>query len=283
MRKYSFLSLFLLLSVLLSCEEKVENPALSLLEEAKKECESGNFNNARILLDSLSATYPEAYKTRREAEIFRREVMIKEKERDVLFYAAEVERLSACRDSLATAFTFNKNSRYQDTGYYTAPSQAMSQNATTTFLRASVNEDGTAFIASFYRGRKIDHTTVKVSAQDSYVSCDKPYTSNTYREYGVYSERRDFKYGEDGGIMDFIVMSEGPFTVELTGSEGSHSYTLRDSDVQAIRSIVGFASLLRDIKQMQLLCDDAQISVEILKRNQEISAGTVQEESTADE
>ena len=79
MRKYSFLSLFLLLSILLSCEEKVENPALSLLEEAKKECELGNFNNARILLDSLSATYPEAYKTRREAEIFRREVMIKEK------------------------------------------------------------------------------------------------------------------------------------------------------------------------------------------------------------
>lgn len=283
MRKYSFLSLFLLLSVLLSCEEKVENPALSLLEEAKKECESGNFNNARILLDSLSATYPEAYKTRREAEIFRREVMIKEKERDVLFYTAEVERLSACRDSLATAFTFNKNSRYQDTGYYTAPSQAMSQNATTTFLRASVNEDGTAFIASFYRGRKIDHTTVKVSAQDSYVSCDKPYTSNTYREYGVYSERRDFKYGEDGGIMDFIVMSEGPFTVELTGNEGSHSYTLRDSDVQAIRSLAAFASLLRDIKQMQLLCDDAQISVEILKRNQEISASAAQEESTADE
>ena len=283
MRKYSFLSLFLLLSGLLSCEEKVENPALSLLEEAKKECESGNFNNARILLDSLSATYPEAYKTRREAEIFRREVMIKEKERDVLFYTAEVERLSSCRDSLATAFTFNKNSRYQDTGYYTAPSQAMSQNATTTFLRASVNEDGTAFIASFYRGRKIDHTTVKVSAQDSYVSCDKPYTSNTYREYGVYSERRDFKYGEDGGIMDFIVMSEGPFTVELTGNEGSHSYTLRDSDVQAIRSLAAFASLLRDIKQMQLLCDDAQISVEILKRNQEISASAAQEESTADE
>ena len=282
MRKYSFLSFFLLF-VLLSCEEKVENPALSLLEEARKECESGNFNNARILLDSLSATYPEAYKTRREAEIFRREVMIKEKERDILFYTSEVERLSACRDSLATAFTFNKNSRYQDTGYYTAPSQAMSLNATSTFLRASVNEDGTAFIASFYRGRKIDHTAIKVSAQDSYVSCDKPYTSNTYREYGVYSERRDFKYGEDGGIMDFIVMSEGPFTVELTGNEGSHSYTLRDSDVQAIRSLAAFASLLRGISQMQLLRDDAQISVEILKRNQEISAGAAQEESTADE
>ena len=197
--KNRYILILLFLPFFFSCGEKAEDPAAALLEEARKECEAGNFNNARMLLDSLSTAHPTAYKTRREAEIFRREVMIKEKERDVLYFTSEIERLSACRDSLVSSFTFNKNSRYQDTGYYTSPLQPIASNAASTYLRASVNEDGTAFIVSFYRGRAIEHTTVKVSSNGYYAVCDKPYSSRSYREYGVYSERRDYKYGEDGG------------------------------------------------------------------------------------
>lgn len=269
--KNRYILILLFLSLFFSCGEKAEDPAAALLEEARKECEAGNFNNARMLLDSLSTAHPTAYKTRREAEIFRREVMIKEKERDVLYFTSEIEKLSACRDSLVSSFTFNKNSRYQDTGYYTSPLQPIASNATSTYLRASVNEDGTAFIVSFYRGRAIEHTTVKVSSNGYYAVCDKPYSSRSYREYGVYSERRDYKYGEDGGIMDFIAAGEAPFVVELSGGSSSHTYTLRASDVEAIKAVAGLAVLLRDITRQRQLLSDAQISLEILRRNSEIS------------
>lgn len=269
--KNRYILILLFLPLFFSCGEKAEDPAAALLEEARKECEAGNFNNARMLLDSLSTAHPTAYKTRREAEIFRREVMIKEKERDVLYFTSEIEKLSACRDSLVSSFTFNKNSRYQDTGYYTSPLQPIASNATSTYLRASVNEDGTAFIVSFYRGRAIEHTTVKVSSNGYYAVCDKPYSSRSYREYGVYSERRDYKYGEDGGIMDFIAAGEAPFVVELSGGSSSHTYTLRASDVEAIKAVAGLAVLLRDITRQRQLLSDAQISLEILRRNSEIS------------
>ena len=269
--KNRYILILLFLPFFFSCGEKAEDPAAALLEEARKECEAGNFNNARMLLDSLSVAHPTAYKTRREAEIFRREVMIKEKERDVLYFTSEIERLSACRDSLVSSFTFNKNSRYQDTGYYTSPLQPIASNAASTYLRASVNEDGTAFIVSFYRGRAIEHTTVKVSSNGYYAVCDKPYSSRSYREYGVYSERRDYKYGEDGGIMDFIAAGEAPFVVELSGGSSSHTYTLRASDVEAIKAVAGLAVLLRDITSQRQLLSDAQISLEILRRNSEIS------------
>lgn len=269
--KNRYILILLFLPLFFSCGEKAEDPAAALLEEARKECEAGNFNNARMLLDSLSTAHPTAYKTRREAEIFRREVMIKEKERDVLYFTSEIEKLSACRDSLVSSFTFNKNSRYQDTGYYTSPLQPIASNATSTYLRASVNEDGTAFIVSFYRGRAIEHTTVKVSSNGYYAVCDKPYSSRSYREYGVYSERRDYKYGEDGGIMDFIAAGEAPFVVELSGGSSSHTYTLRASDVEAIKAVAGLAVLLRDITRQRQLLSDAQISLEILRRNNEIS------------
>ena len=172
---------------------------------------------------------------------------------------------------MVTSFTFNKNSRYQDTGYYTSPLQPIASNAASTYLRASVNEDGTAFIVSFYRGRAIEHTTVKVSSNGYYAVCDKPYSSRSYREYGVYSERRDYKYGEDGGIMDFIAAGEAPFVVELSGGSSSHTYTLRASDVEAIKAVAGLAVLLRDITRQRQLLSDAQISLEILRRNSEIS------------
>mgnify|MGYP003305355653 FL=1 len=269
--KNRYILILLFLPFFFSCGEKAEDPAAALLEEARKECEAGNFNNARMLLDSLSVAHPTAYKTRREAEIFRREVMIKEKERDVLYFTSEIERLSACRDSLVSSFTFNKNSRYQDTGYYTSPLQPIASNAASTYLRASLNEDGTAFIVSFYRGRAIEHTTVKVSSNGYYAVCDKPYSSRSYREYGVYSERRDYKYGEDGGIMDFIAAGEAPFVVELSGGSSSHTYTLRASDVEAIKAVAGLAVLLRDITSQRQLLSDAQISLEILRRNSEIS------------
>lgn len=269
--KNRYILILLFLPFFFSCGEKAEDPAAALLEEARKECEAGNFNNARMLLDSLSVAHPTAYKTRREAEIFRREVMIKEKERDVLYFTSEIERLSACRDSLVSSFTFNKNSRYQDAGYYTSPLQPIASNAASTYLRASVNEDGTAFIVSFYRGRAIEHTTVKVSSNGYYAVCDKPYSSRSYREYGVYSERRDYKYGEDGGIMDFIAAGEAPFVVELSGGSSSHTYTLRASDVEAIKAVAGLAVLLRDITRQRQLLSDAQISLEILRRNSEIS------------
>lgn len=269
--KNRYILILLFLPLFFSCGEKAEDPAAALLEEARKECEAGNFNNARMLLDSLSTAHPTAYKTRREAEVFRREVMIKEKERDVLYFTSEIERLSVCRDSLVSSFTFNKNSRYQDTGYYTSPLQPIASNATSTYLRASVNEDGTAFIVSFYRGRAIEHTTVKVSSNGYYAVCDKPYSSRSYREYGVYSERRDYKYGEDGGIMDFIAAGEAPFVVELSGGSSSHTYTLRASDVEAIKAVAGLAVLLRDITRQRQLLSDAQISLEILRRNSEIS------------
>lgn len=269
--KNRYILILLFLPLFFSCGEKAEDPAAALLEEARKECEAGNFNNARMLLDSLSTAHPTAYKTRREAEIFRREVMIKEKERDVLYFTSEIEKLSACRDSLVSSFTFNKNSRYQDTGYYTSPLQPIASNATSTYLRASVNEDGTAFIVSFYRGRAIEHKTVKVSSNGYYAVCDKPYSSRSYREYGVYSERRDYKYGEDGGIMDFIAAGEAPFVVELSGGSSSHTYTLRASDVEAIKAVAGLAVLLRDITRQRQLLSDAQISLEILRRNSEIS------------
>ena len=264
-----------------SCEEKVEDPAKALLDKARSEYDAGHYNNARMIIDSLSAEYPKAYKTRREAEILRRDAMIKEKERDLAYLDSVCIGLEAQLKEMVKGYKFNKKDRYQDAGYYTATSQDLSKNASNSFLRASVNEDGTAYIASFYRGSKIGYNTVKVTAGESFVQCDKPFTSSSYRSAGVINERCDYKYGEDGGLMDFIAMTKGPFKVELLGGNRPHSYTLRDSDAAAIQSIVNLSKFITDLNRMREMRDDAAVSLKILLKNKEISEENAAKEAAA--
>ena len=258
-------------SSLTSMATKVEQPADALLARARVEYDNGKYNTARMLIDSIRIVSPKAYKTLREAEILRREVIIKEKERDVVFLEDELQGLVAVRDSLAAGMVFNKDKRYQDRGYYTAKSQAIAQNAQNNYLRASVYEDGTMFLTSFYRGKNIKHTTVKLSSNGAYASCDKPFLERNYKELGVNNERRDYKYGEDNGLADFILAAQGAVQVELSGGNGKATYTLRESDVDALRSVLELTRAIKAVQMAEDMLGEAQYTLDFLRRCEERS------------
>ena len=261
---------------LFSCVSKVEDPAEELLSRARVEYENGKYNNARILLDSIKIVSPKAYKTLREAEKLRREAMIKENERNVLFYEEELRALTAVRDSMAAGFDFTKDKRYQDKGYYTAPSQAIAQNAYNNFLRASVYEDGTMYLTSFYRGKSIRHKCVKLSCGDTYVSCSAPFLERNFKDLGVNNERRDYKYGQDDGLVDFVVATQGAIEVELSGANGKVNYTLRAADAAAIRSVFELSQAIKAVKVNEEMLDEARYMLDFLKRSEARSSSAVE-------
>ena len=61
------LLLFVATFLFFSCEKSIEEPARILLDEAKELYACDDYNSARAFIDSISITYPKAYKTRREA------------------------------------------------------------------------------------------------------------------------------------------------------------------------------------------------------------------------
>ena len=251
-----------------SCVSKVEDPAEELLARARVEYDNGKYNNTRVLLDSIKIVSPKAYKTLREAELLRREAMKKECERNVAFYESELQSLIAMRDSMATAFDFNFDKRYQNKGYYTVPSQAIAQNVYNNFLRASVHEDGAMYLTSFYRGKSIRHKCVKLSAGDTYVSCDKPFLERNYKDLGVNNERRDYKYGEDGGLIEFVLLTEDAIEVELSGANGKVNYTLRPADAAAIRKAYELSLAINAVKRAEDLLGEARYMLEFLKKSE---------------
>lgn len=281
--KNPYIILFLLACALFSsCENSVEEPARHLLAQARELYAAEEYNKARVLIDSMSVAYPKAYKTRREAEVLRREVMLKEKRRDVEFFTDMCEKLSAKRDSLVSGFIFNKDERFQDIGYYTVASQALNLNQSNCFLRASVREDGDAYLASYYRGAKIAHNTLKISSGDSFVVCDNPYLSRSYWNYGLYNERREFRYGSDNGIMDYIASATSPLKVEISGTMGKCEYTLRNEDAVAIKRVIELSNLLKQYKESCAMRDEAQRSLDFLIKSQQRSQENIQKAEVAE-
>jgi hypothetical protein len=260
-----------------SCVSKGEDPAEALLSRARVEYESGNYNTTRMLIDSIKIVSPKAYKTLREAEILRREAMKKECERNVAFYESELQSLIAARDSLAATFDFNFDKRYQNRGYYTAPSQAIAQNVYNNFLRASVHEDGAMYLTSFYRGKSIRHKCVKLSAGDTYVLCDKPFLERNYKDLGVNNERRDYKYGEDAGLVDFVLMAEDAIEVEISGSKGKVNYILRPADVAAIRKVFELSQAINAVKKVEDMLGEARYMLDFLKKSEARSSAVVED------
>lgn len=277
MKKLHLLLLLAATYTLFSCEKSIEELARLLLAEAQELYAADEYNSARILIDSISMTYPKAYKTRREAEILRREVMLKEKQRDVEYFTGMYDMLVERRDSLVTGFTFNKEAQYQDVGYYTVPSQAIALNPFNSFLRASVKENGDAYLASYYRGAKISHKTLKVSSGESFVICENPFSSRSYWYLGVYNERRDYRYGADDGVMDFIASATDPVKVNISGEQGKYEYMLRDDDAKAIKRVIELSNLLKMVEEARSMRDEAQRSLDFLIKSQQRSQDNVAE------
>lgn len=263
--------------MILSCEPKIEDPAVGLLAKACTEFENEKYNNAKILIDSIKIVSPKAYGVLRDAELLRRKVMISETERDVLFLENELSTMVAKRDSMIARLTLNKDERFQDKGYYTLPSQNLTKSVDKNFMRASVHEDGVMYLTSYYRGKKLGHTTVKLSVGEDYAMCDKPFLSRSYIVEGVNNERCDYRYGMDNGLVDFILSAKGQIKVELVGRGGTARYTLRQSDVDAVWQMFKLAKSFEAVKEFEGMLGKARHTLEFLRRNEQRSAAKTRE------
>lgn len=252
-----------------SCGEDVESKAKGLLDEARVASEAKDFGKARLLLDSLKNTYPKAFKARREAIKLSRDVEYGEQTRSITFYDEQLKQLTEQRDKMLAEFVLEKDTRYQDEGYYMLPSQTLKNNYGLTYLRAQVSEKGDAMITSVYRGNKaIEHKSIKLCAGETFVECNAPLHKYNSKHLGVHSERLDFRYGQDGGIMDFILSAEGEIKVELSG-RSKVEYTLRKSDAEAVAKVLELSRVLQSIERISAMRAEASRHIEFIERSRE--------------
>ena len=128
--------------------------------------ELGNYNEAKILIDSIKMLYPKAFETRRAGIGLMQEVELKEQEKSLVYLDSMLQAKQKDFDAIK-GNTPLKRCRIPE--YRQLPSSFLSDRKTLhrSFLRFQVDENGVMSMTSIYCGaHNIHHVVVKVTAPD---------------------------------------------------------------------------------------------------------------------
>lgn len=255
---------------LFSCED-VEKKAGEKLQAAREAFELGNYNEAKMLIDSIKVLYPKAFETRRAVIGLMQEVELKEQEKSLVYLDSMLQTKQKEFDAIKGKYTFEKDAEYQNTGNYLHPSQVIEKNLHRSFLRFQVDENGVMSMTSIYCGaHNIHHVAVKVTAPDGSFA-ETPAAKDSYEttDLGEKIEKADFKLGEDGNVMGFLYLNKDKNIKVNYQGERPYSITMTTADRQALAAVYELAQLLSSMTEIKKNMEEANLKIEFVKKKME--------------
>ena len=266
-RLFPFVALMMLGCSLIGCTD-IEKQADAKLQEAKAAFQQGNFDLAKQLIDSIKVLYPKAFDTRHASLALQREVELAEQNKLVQDIDQELQEHQQTISDMQDLFVLEKDAEYQRIGNYMAKSQTVENSLHRSFLRFQVSEEGKLSMTSIYCGAgNIHHTAVKVTAPDG-SSAETPNSKDSYEttDMGERIEKADYKYGEDGGVIDFIAAHQDEnLKVQFIGDK-SFNTTMTPSDRAAAASVSKLATSLNKITELNKAREEAQLKIRYIEK-----------------
>ena len=263
---------------LFSCED-VEKKAGEKLQAAREAFELGNYNEAKILIDSIKMLYPKAFETRRAGIGLMQEVELKEQEKSLVYLDSMLQAKQKDFDAIKGKYTFEKDAEYQNIGNYLHPSQVIEKNLHRSFLRFQVDENGVMSMTSIYCGaHNIHHVAVIFAAPDGSFA-ETPAAKDSYEttDLGEKIEKADFKLGEDGNVMGFLYLNKDKNIKVNYQGERPYSITMTAADRQALASVYELAQLLSSMTEIKKNMEEANLKIEFVKKKMEERKDNAQE------
>lgn len=261
------LALICLCSLLAGCEN-VEKKAVLKLKEARSAYEAGNYNEAKIQIDSIAILYPKAYDTRRQGIYLMQEVELKEQQRTITYLDSLLQKKQQEFEVVKSKYVLEKDTAYQTIGHYLAPSQVIERNLHRSYLRFQTDENGITSLTSIYCGsRNIHHTSVKVTAPDGSFA-ETPSSKDSYEtsDLGEQIEKADYKMGEDGGVIAFVALNQDKnLHVDYKG-ERPYITNMLPADRQAAASIYELGKLLSSITEIKKNIEEANLKIKFVQK-----------------
>ena len=261
------LALICLCSLLAGCED-VEKKAVLKLKEARSAYEAGNYNEAKIQIDSIAILYPKAYDTRRQGIYLMQEVELKEQQRTITYLDSLLQKKQQEFEAVKSKYVLEKDTAYQTIGHYLAPSQVIERNLHRSYLRFQTDENGITSLTSIYCGsRNIHHTSVKVTAPDgSFAETSSSKDSYETSDLGEQIEKADYKMGEDGGVIAFVALNQDKnLRVDYKG-ERPYITNMLPADRQAAASIYELGKLLSSITEIKKNIEEANLKIKFVQK-----------------
>lgn len=261
---------YILLAVWLAtaCDDGGEKKAGLKLEAARHALEAGRYNEAKLEVDSIKILYPKAFEARKEGIKLMQQIDLKEQRQSLAYLDSMLQARQTEFEKMKDRYVLEKDAEYQQIGNYFAPSQTVEKNINRSFLRAQVSEDGIMTLTSIYCGpSSLHHTAVKVTAPDGSFAQTPP-SKDSYEstDLGVKTEKADYKLGNDGDVIGFIVLNQDKnLKVEYLGDRKYHS-SVPVADRQAITSVYELSQVLSAIEQIKKEMKEANLKIEFITR-----------------
>ena len=265
-------NVFLFICLCLACLActDVEKQAAERLNMAQQAFAAGDYNEAKLQIDSIKILYPKAYNARKAGIGLMQQVELKEQEKTLAYLDSLLSTKQAELNAMKGKFVLEKDQEYEAIGRYLHPSQVIEKNLNRSFLRFQVDERGAMSMTSIYCGsRNIHHTAVKVSTNDSFAQTPPSADSYETSNLGVQIEKADYKLGQDGNVIGFICLNkEKSIKVEFVG-ERSYSTQMTQADRQAADLVYRLSQTLSAITQINKEIDEAKQKIAFIEKRME--------------
>lgn len=265
-----------LAGLLTACNGDKQKTA-GLLERANASFEAGDYNLAKLQIDSIRTFYPKAFDARKEGIRLMQRVDLEEQQKSLVYLDSMMAVKQAVLDSLKTRFVLEKDTAYQEIGNYFYPTQVVEKNIGRSFLRAQVNELGEMSLTSIYcAGGNLHHTAVRVSVGDTYA--ETPVSNDSYETTDLERaiEKADYKVENDGGVVNFILANQDKKNIQLTFlGDRTYRTVMQPNDVKAVVELVELAKVLSGMEEIKKEQNEANLKIRFVERkmqeNQETS------------
>lgn len=254
--------------VLASCGNDAEKKANERLTTARTAFEQGDYNEAKLQIDSIKILYPKAFDARREGISLMRQIELKEQQQSLVYLDSILQTKQKEFESIKNKYVLEKDAEYQQTGNYFWPTQTVEKNLHRSFLRFQVNEQGVMSMTSIYcGGSNLHHFAVKVIAPDGSFA-ETPASKDSYEttDLGEKIEKADYKMGADGNVMGFLYLNRDKnIKVEYIGDR-KYTTTMTSADRQALAGIYELSQLLSSIEQIKKEQEEANLKIQFVTK-----------------
>ena len=254
--------------VLASCGNDAEKKANERLTTARTAFEQGDYNEAKLQIDSIKILYPKAFDARREGISLMQQIELKEQQQSLVYLDSILQTKQKEFESIKNKYVLEKDAEYQQTGNYFWPTQTVEKNLHRSFLRFQVNEQGVMSMTSIYcGGSNLHHFAVKVIAPDGSFA-ETPASKDSYEttDLGEKIEKADYKMGADGNVMGFLYLNRDKnIKVEYIGDR-KYTTTMTSADRQALAGIYELSQLLSSVEQIKKEQEEANLKIQFVTK-----------------
>lgn len=259
---------------LAACGNGIEKKANEKLTVAQAAYERGDFEEAKLQIDSIKILYPKAFETRKAGQELMLLVERKAQQKTLAYLDSTLQVKQQELNAIKGKFKLEKDAEYQTVGNYLWPTQTVEKNMHRSYLRFQVNEQGVMSMTSIYcGGSNIHHTAVKVMAPDGSFA-ETPASKDSYETTDLNEkiEKADYKLGEDGNVISFLNQNKDQnIRVEYVGDR-KFTTTLSPTDRQAVASVYELAQILSAITQIQKEQEAVKLKIGFINKKEERKA-----------